>query len=85
MSQFYELQLILLTGFCIFSLLLERHASKQKRSLTKAAEARSDPERLENGHGRTASIPGGGRAMLTKKYLIVYAIVMGECCFKYEV
>jgi hypothetical protein len=79
MFQFYELQLILLTGFCIFSLLLERYASKQKRSL--APKGSHDPDRLENGHGHTRSISisgHGGLATLTRKYLAVYAIVMGE-------
>lgn len=77
MAPFYELQLMLLTGFCIFSLLLERQAAKQKRSLPKDR----DPERLENGHGHTRSGSAsshGGLATLTRKYLIVYAIVMGE-------
>jgi len=79
MPQFYELQLILLTGFCIFALFIERCASKQTRSLT-PKELR-DPVRLENGHTRSnsASISSyGGLATLTRKYLVVYAIVMGE-------
>jgi hypothetical protein len=79
MSQFYELQLILLTGFCIFALFIERYASKQKHSL--APRELRDPARLENGHthNNSASISGqGGLATLTRKYLVVYVIVMGK-------
>lgn len=81
MANFYELQLILLTSFCIFSLLLERQASKSKRSLTPKER---DPDRAENGHGHTRSSSSssyGGLATLTRKYLVVYAIVMGELHF----
>ena len=82
MTQFYELQLILLTGFCISSLLLERYASKQKHSLL--PKQSRDPDRLENGHShtRSASMSGhGALAALSRKYLVVYAIVMGKLHF----
>jgi hypothetical protein len=72
MIEFYELQLILLTLFCIFSLLLERLFSNRKQQLTKE----TPEDRLENGkhwHGATNSL-----AALTRQYLVVYAIVMGE-------
>jgi hypothetical protein len=79
MTQFYELQLILLTGFCISSLLLERYASKQKHSLTPKENRDSS---VENGQGHNVSTSNpGGLATLTRKYLVVYAIVMGELQF----
>ena len=80
MANFYETQLALLTGFCIFYLLLERYASKQKRSLPK----NQDPDYVEKGHShkRSSSVSGAsGLAQLTRKYLVVYGIVMSEWLF----
>ncbi|KZP16952.1 DUF791-domain-containing protein [Athelia psychrophila] len=71
MPPFYELQLILLTGFCVVSLLLERYASKHKSPDPPA------PGRLESGHVKNTSVASGARGALTKRYLMVYAIVMG--------
>ncbi|TFK48921.1 DUF791-domain-containing protein [Heliocybe sulcata] len=62
MAPYYELQLTILTVFCVISLLLERHVSNK----TKENQAGS-------GHGATSAAV----AALTKQYLIVYAIVMG--------
>lgn len=81
MANFYQAQLALLSGFCIFSLLLERYASKQKRSLPK----NQDPDNVENGHShkRSSSMSGANAlAQLTRKYLVVYGIVMSECLFE---
>jgi hypothetical protein len=68
MPEFYELQLILLTSFCLFALLLERYASTRKPA-PKTHDFFQD--------GKAAPTPSTF-ASLAKKYLIVYAIVMGE-------
>jgi MFS transporter, MFS domain-containing protein family, molybdate-anion transporter len=68
MVQFYELNLVLLVAFCLISLLLERHASGRK-PLTKSFDHAEE--------GKAVSVPNG-LASLTRQYLIVYAIVMGE-------
>jgi hypothetical protein len=83
MTQFYELQLILLTGFCISALLLERYASKHQGPLT--PKENRDPVHLENGNGHTHSAStssNGALPTLTRKYLVVYAIVMGRLQFQ---
>jgi hypothetical protein len=76
---FYERQLVILSSICVLSLILERYFSKP-RQLPK----QSPEERLENGsspRGSTNSL-----AILTRQYLVVYALVMGElfvpsvCC-----
>lgn len=69
MAGFYELQLMLLTGFCIFSLLAERYVSRSKRPLT----GRTPDDHLESGKVGSASAV----AQLARQYLTVYAIVMG--------
>lgn len=68
MAQFYELQLILLAGFCAVALLLEQYVSRQKRSAANA-------DHLENG-GPAQVSNHGGLSTLTRKYLVVYGIVM---------
>ena len=73
MPPFYELQLILLTSFCVISLLLERYASKHQSP----APSGPAPGRLESGQARAPVAGSGVRSALTKKYLLVYAIVMG--------
>lgn len=74
MVAFYELQLILLVTSCLVFLLLERHASSRKRAA--AASGRDyHADRLENG-GNT--VPVNALTKLTRQYLLVYAIVMGE-------
>ncbi|KDQ58380.1 hypothetical protein JAAARDRAFT_154822 [Jaapia argillacea MUCL 33604] len=72
MPPFYELQLILLTSFCVVSLLLERHVSNKK-------QARAKEHHIENGNGHVGGASGAASAIatLTRQYLIVYAIVMG--------
>lgn len=69
MVGFYELQLVILVSACLFFLLIERHVSSKKRALAKD----HDPDILENG----GSTPINALATLTKRYLVVYAIVMG--------
>jgi hypothetical protein len=70
MLSFYEHQLIFLTGFCILSLLLERRFSNQNHPSSKE----TSESHLENGrHG-----PSNSMASLTRQYLVVYAIVMGQ-------
>ncbi|KAF8882420.1 hypothetical protein BD779DRAFT_1444836 [Infundibulicybe gibba] len=67
---FYEFQLILLTGLCVCSLLVDHHVSKSRR---KGQQRDTAESRLENGK------QGGSSALasLTRQYLVVYAIVMG--------
>lgn len=69
---FYELQLILLVSSCLVFLLLERYASSRKRA---AAAKDYHADHLENGG---STVPVSALAKLTKQYLLVYAIVMGE-------
>lgn len=62
MAPYYELQLTILTAFCVISLLLERYVSNRRKE-----------HQTDAGHGATSAAV----AALTKQYLIVYAIVMG--------
>lgn len=71
MLGFYELQLIILISACLLFLLVERHVSTRKRT---AAFKGHDPDNLENGGTTT---PVNALATLTRRYLVVYAIVMG--------
>ena len=78
MTAFYELQLILLTSSCLVFLFLEHYASSRKRAA--AASAKDyHADCLENG-GNT--VPVNALSKLTRKYLLVYAIVMGESGLK---
>ncbi|KAI6006157.1 hypothetical protein EDC04DRAFT_989919 [Pisolithus marmoratus] len=70
MLGFYEAQLIILVSACLLFLLVERHASSRRRTAAKD----HDPDKLENGGSTT---PVNALATLTKRYLVVYAIVMG--------
>ncbi|KAI6029875.1 hypothetical protein PISMIDRAFT_680734 [Pisolithus microcarpus 441] len=70
MLGFYELQLVILISACLLFLLVERHVSTRKRMTAKD----HDPDRLENGGSIT---PVNALATLTRRYLVVYAIVMG--------
>jgi hypothetical protein len=67
MVHFYELQLILLSAFCLFTISVERFLSNasHKRRLTAGDRAEI---------GKTSNL----RAVLARQYLVVYAIVMGE-------
>ncbi len=65
-SGFYERQLLVLASFCVVSLGIERNVA---RGSTIAKESTDD--RREN--GSRVSV----RSALTRKYLLVYAIVMG--------
>jgi hypothetical protein len=68
MVQFYELQLVLLTGLCLFFLTVEHYASKNRKPKHKE---------LTGAHLESGSNPNAFAA-LTRQYLVVYAIVMGE-------
>ncbi len=61
---FYEWQLLVLASFFVVSLGIERHVAKSSISIE---------DRLENGSG----VGSGVLSTLTRKYLLVYAIVMG--------
>ncbi|OBZ67712.1 Molybdate-anion transporter, partial [Grifola frondosa] len=63
MLPFYELQLAFLASFCVLFLLVERRLSRKSRSQNADA----------------STVPSGVVSTLTRQYLIVYAIVMGEC------
>ena len=66
---FYESQLLVLATGCAISFGLERHVAKNTRHAKETAD-----ERLENGKLGTG---GSALSTLTRKYLLVYAIVMG--------
>lgn len=90
MSNFYERQLTLLVVVCVLVLLLERWVSskdKKPQASTSVAKAQVD-DSLESGrspaqHAPSGSISGmpsgrvGALNTLMRKYLTVYAIVMG--------
>ena len=67
-TDFYELQLIILAIVCCVGLFVDRQLSRA----SKAKETADD--RLENGRQGSAA----AAAALSRKYLLVYAIVMGE-------
>ncbi|KAK7462850.1 hypothetical protein VKT23_007426 [Stygiomarasmius scandens] len=69
-TNFYERQLIILTSLCLLSLALERFLSKPRQLPKHSPEAR-----LENGLGPKGDV--NSLAALTRKYLVVYALVMG--------
>lgn len=69
---FYQIQLVALSVICGIALLVDRFVSKSKAR--HKAHASAD-ERLENGKGGHSD---GALAALTRKYLLVYAIVMGK-------
>ncbi|KAJ3570817.1 hypothetical protein NP233_g4157 [Leucocoprinus birnbaumii] len=71
LGSFYESWLAILTVVCLVLLLAERYVSKQEKNL-QAKESADD--RLESQRA-----PGAAAALkvLAKKYLVVYAIVMG--------
>jgi hypothetical protein len=71
---FYEFQLLILVSVCTVSIGVERHLNKKtKHQLT----VKSSPdERLEDGVAASAA-GSSGLPSLMRKYLVVYAIVMG--------
>ena len=85
---FYETQLIVLGVVCLISLVVDRYLARKTRALL--ASSASQPardaadDRLESGkaNGPVGSVSpvSGSAAMrsLERKYLVVYAIVMGE-------
>ncbi|THH14261.1 hypothetical protein EW146_g6063 [Bondarzewia mesenterica] len=91
MSGFYEFQLTLLVLICVLVLVLERwvSSSKIKKPLASSSLAKEYvDDSLENGrshtrHGSNGSVSGMASAResalnaLMRKYLVVYAIVMG--------
>jgi len=69
---FYEIQLLGLAIICVISLSIDRYvAGKSAKHGKESAD-----ERLESGKSGSAS----ALAVLTRKYLVVYGIVMGEFC-----
>ncbi|THH12278.1 hypothetical protein EW146_g7769 [Bondarzewia mesenterica] len=91
MSGFYEFQLTLLVLICVLVLVLERWVSSSKIKKPLAASSLAKEyvdDSLENGrshtrHGSNGSVSGMASAResalnaLMRKYLVVYAIVMG--------
>lgn len=69
MPGFYEQQLVVLTSFCLLSLLIDRHVTRRKAN--KAAD-----DSLEQ--GIPANSESKSLATLTRQYLVVYGVVMGE-------
>ncbi|KAK0480719.1 hypothetical protein IW261DRAFT_1419071 [Armillaria novae-zelandiae] len=68
MHGFYEQQLVVLTSFCLLSLLIDRHVTRRKS--IKAAD-----DSLEQGIPATSE--SKSLATLTRQYLVVYGVVMG--------
>lgn len=68
---FYELQLLILASICTIAIVAERHARHKSGK-------DSRDERLEDGVQVMTSV-GGSSALssLMKRYLVVYAVVMG--------
>ena len=68
---FYEKNLLILGVVCFVTYFVDKRIGKGSKSKSDSPE-----ERLENGAkaGNSAAA-----AALTRKYLLVYAIVMGEC------
>lgn len=67
---FYEQQLLCLGVVCMLALTVDRYVS----SSTRQTQSKASPEdRLEGGRGSSTAL-----AVLTRQYLLVYAIVMGE-------
>lgn len=71
---FYEQQLLGLGVVCVLALTLDRYVSNSAEQQQSKAHAE---DRLEG--GKTS---GSALATLTRKYLLVYAIVMGEFEFR---
>jgi hypothetical protein len=73
---FYELQLLVLASVCTVSIVLENYIAKKTKRNSKTSNG-SVNERLEDG---VAASMGGSSALssLMRRYLVVYAIVMGE-------
>ncbi len=84
---FYKYQLVLLTVICTVFIAFERHLRSKKSPPDHLKDSKID-ESLENGHpvlqtNETAVLTSNvGRAgalqTLMRKYILVYAIVMGQ-------
>lgn len=69
-SMFYEKSLVYLSVICVLALLLDRYVRSSRGNKVKE----SADDRLESGkQGASAGV----LSTLTRKYLVVYAIVMG--------
>ena len=80
-STFYQFQLGLLAVICAVLLAFE-HYLKSKKSTTVNVKELSVEENLEVGQPNGATVPAvtpraGALGALMRKYLLVYAIVMG--------
>ena len=83
MESFYESQLAVLALFCTVAVFLERRAAKQKRLEERVDTIALDASNAsENGtaNGGWRADKGGSSptSVLSRQYLVVYAIVMGE-------
>jgi hypothetical protein len=67
---FYEQQLLGLGVFCLLALTADRYVAKSTKQLQSKISA---DDRLESGKSSSSAL-----ATLTRKYLLVYAIVMGQ-------
>ena len=75
---FYELQLLVLASVCTVALGFERFVSKKPKQDLKSGKDSAN-ERLEDGVVPSMGA-STGLSSLMRKYLIVYAIVMGVSC-----
>lgn len=79
MSNFYERQLVLLIVVCVVVLLLERWVSSRDKPQdpTSVAGAEVNNSLEDEDNKSVSSTPTGALSTLMRKYLTVYAIVMG--------
>ncbi|TRM63397.1 hypothetical protein BD626DRAFT_431137 [Schizophyllum amplum] len=73
---FYEFNLILLSGFCLCWLLIERRVASNKRHAKDKTKDDHHDTLEQHGRGGKLTKPVGAES-LEKQYLLVYAIVMG--------
>ena len=77
-SNFYERQLVLLIVVCVVVLLLERWVSSRDKKPHDSSSVEGVDDSLEDEDTKSvSSTPAGALSTLMRKYLTVYAIVMG--------
>lgn len=87
-QSFYKYQLVLLTVICVVLIAFERYL-KSKKSPPDHLKDHKEEEAIEDGHSvlqtngaavLTSNVARAGALQtLMRKYLLVYAIVMGQC------
>lgn len=77
-ASFYELQLVYLVLVCAFFLFLDRQLSRRRRHSEHKSKPQQDISLLGDGVTNVTAGMGTAVSKLTRQYLTVYAIVMGE-------